>query len=120
MYCSFLTHVEYEEALIDDQITEEALYQDDGQGGYKLRSRLVTPPKKNVVTVKQPATPTRNVAVITKKVVVTSKVLQKLAPLATLDEVQLKPTGHEVRFLDRLHYSFNLESEIQKLKIPFP
>ena len=25
-----------------------------------------------------------------------------------------------MRFLDTLHYSFNLESEIQKLKIPFP
>ena len=30
---SFLTQAEYEEALIDEQITEEALYQADGQGG---------------------------------------------------------------------------------------
>ena len=52
--------------------------------------------------------------------VVTSKALQKPAPSATPDQVQLKPTAHEVIFLDRLHYSFNLESEIQKLKIPFP
>ena len=27
---SFLTQVEYEEALIDEQITKEAVYQDDG------------------------------------------------------------------------------------------
>ena len=27
---SFLTQVEYEEALIDEKITEEAVYQDDG------------------------------------------------------------------------------------------
>ena len=52
--------------------------------------------------------------------VVPSKALHKLAPSATPDQVQLKPTAHEVRFPDKLHYSFNLESEIQKLKIPFP
>ena len=34
--CSFLTQEEYEEALIDEQITEEAFYQDDGQGGYNI------------------------------------------------------------------------------------
>ena len=28
--CSFLTQAEYEDALIDEQITEEAVYQDDG------------------------------------------------------------------------------------------
>ena len=56
---SFLTHEEYEKALIDEQITEEAVYQDDGQGGYKLRSRLVSPLKKNVVHVKQPDTLSR-------------------------------------------------------------
>ena len=49
---SFQTHVEYEEALIDEQITEEAVYQDDGQEGYQLRSRLVSPLSKNVVPVK--------------------------------------------------------------------
>ena len=49
---SFLAQVEYEEALIDEQITEEAVYQDNGQGAYKLRSRLVSPLKKNVVPVK--------------------------------------------------------------------
>ena len=30
---SFLTQAGYEESLIDEQITEEALYQADGQGG---------------------------------------------------------------------------------------
>ena len=46
---SFLTHTQYEEALIDEQISEEAVYQADGQGGYNLRSKLIAPPKKNVV-----------------------------------------------------------------------
>ena len=110
---SFLTQVEYEEALINEQITEEDVYQADGKGGYQIRSRLVSPLKKNVVPVKQPATPTRKVVVLPKKVVVTSKALQKPTPSATPDQVQLKPTAHEVRFPDRLHYSFNLESEIQ-------
>ena len=118
--CYFLTKAEYEEALIDEKITEEDLDQDDGQGGYKLSSRLVAPLKKNVVPVKLPAAPTRKVVVLPNKVVVPSKALHKLAPSTTPDQVQLKPTAHEVRFVDRLCYSFNLESEIQKLKIPFP
>ena len=40
---SFLTQAKYEEALIDEQITEEIVYQADGQEGYNLRSRLVAP-----------------------------------------------------------------------------
>ena len=117
---SFLTQEEYEESLIDEHISEEFVYQDDGQGGYNLRSRMVSPLKKNVVSVKHPATHTRKVVVLPKKVVVPSKELHKLAPSATPNQVQLKPRAHEVRFPDRLHYSFNLKSKIQKLKIPFP
>ena len=117
---SFLTQAEYEEALIDEQITKEVVYQANAQGGYQLRSRLAAPLKKNVVPFKQPTAPARKVVVLPKKVAVPSKALHKLAPSATPDQVQLKPTAHEVRFPDRMHYSFNLESEIQKLKIPFP
>ena len=82
---SFLTHAEYEEALIDEQITEEAIYQDDGEGGYKLRSMLVAPLKKNNVPIKQPASPARKVVVLPKKVASPSKALHKPAPSATLD-----------------------------------
>ena len=117
---SFLTQAEYEEALIDEQITEEAIYQADGQGGYQLRSRLVAPLKKTVVHVKQPATPARKVVVLPKKVAIPSKALHKPAPSTTPEQVQIKPIAHEVRFQDRMQYSFNLVSEIQKLKIPFP
>ena len=52
MNYSFLTQAKYEEALIDEQITEEVVYQVDGQGGYNLRSRLISPLKKNVGHVK--------------------------------------------------------------------
>ena len=72
---SFLTQAEYEEALIVEHIMEEAVYQDDVQGGYKLRSRLVSPLKKNDVPFKQPVAPTRKVVVLPKKVVVPSKAL---------------------------------------------
>ena len=89
-------------------------------GGYNLRSRLVAPLRKNVVPIKQPVAPAKKVTILPKKVVVPSKALHKPAPSATPDQVQLKPTAHEVRFPNRLHYSFNLELEIQKLKIPFP
>ena len=86
---SFLTQAEYEEALIDEQITEEAVYQVDGQVGYQLRSRLVAPLKKNAVHVKKPATSSRKIDVLPKKVDVTSKALQKLAPSAIPDQAQL-------------------------------
>ena len=85
-----------------------------------MRSRLVAPLKKNDVPIKQPAAPAKKATVLPKKVVVISKSLQKLAPSSSPDHVQLKAPVHEVRFLDRLHYSFNLELEIQKLKIPLP
>ena len=39
---------------------------------------------------------------------------------STHDPIQLKDPSQEVRISDKLSYSFNLESEIQKLKIPFP
>ena len=117
---SFLTQVEYEEALIDEKIIEEVIYQADGQGEYNLRFRLVSPLKKNAGPVKQTAAPSKKVVVLPKKGAVISKALQKPAPSSIPDQVQIKFLGHEVRFPDRMHYSFNLESEIQKLKIPFP
>ena len=72
---SFLTQAKYEEALIDEQISEEIGYQDDGQGGYNLRYRLVNPLKKNVVLVKHPATPAKKATVLPKKVAAISKSL---------------------------------------------
>ena len=64
---SFLTQEEYEEAIIDEQISEEAVYQEDGQGGYNLRSRLIASPNKNVVLAKQPTALAKKVTVLPKK-----------------------------------------------------
>ena len=36
------------------------------------------------------------------------------------DQIQLKAPPQEVRTSDKVSYSFNLESKIQKHKIPFP
>ena len=102
---SFLTQVEYEEALINEHITEETIYHADGQEGYNMRSRLVTPLKK-------PVAPSKKVNFLPKKGVVISKKLQKPTPLAIPNQVQIKFPGNEVRFPDRLHYYFNLKSEI--------
>ena len=81
---------------------------------------MVSPLKKNDVPAKQPTTLAKKATVLPKKMAVISKPLQKLAPSSSPDHVQLKAPVHEVRFPNRLHYSFNLESEIHKLKIPFP
>ena len=40
---SFLTQANCEESLMNEQINEESLYQEDDQGGYNLRSRIVPP-----------------------------------------------------------------------------
>ena len=77
---------------------------------------MVAPIKKNVVPIKLPTVPARKVVVLPKKVAVPSKALHKPTPSATPDQFQLKPTAHEVRFLDRMHYSFNLESKFKNLK----
>ena len=95
---------------MNEQISEGVVYQVDGQGGYNLRSRPVAPLKNNVVPVKQPATLAKKVVVLSKKVAITSKALQKPTPSAIPDQVQINFPGHEVRFLDRMQYSFNLES----------
>ena len=81
---------------------------------------MVSPLKKNVVPTKQPTALAKTTTILPKKMVVIPKPLQKPAPSSSPDHVQLKAPVHEVRFPDRLHYSFILESEIQKLKIPFP
>ena len=114
---SFLTQSNYEESLINEQITEESLYRADDQGSYNLRSRIVAPRKKSLVPTKQPAPPTKNIIALAKKMVTTLKQQQNpLQPLAH-DPIQLKDPSQEVRISNKLSYSFNLESEIQKLKM---
>ena len=85
-----------------------------------MRSRLVSPLKKNAIPIKQPTAPAKKDPIVPNKMAVIPKSLQKPTPSSSPDHVQMKAPVHEVRFPDRLHYSFNLESKIQKLKIPFP
>ena len=66
---SFLTQANYEEALMNEQIMEEYLYQVDDQEGYNLRSRIVAPMKKGPTPTKQPAHPTKKIAAPTKKMI---------------------------------------------------
>ena len=82
---SFLTQAKYEEALVDEQISEGAVYQDYGQEWYNLRSRLVAPLKKNAVPIKQPATPAKKAPVLQKKMAIIPKPLEKLAPSSSPD-----------------------------------
>ena len=49
---SFLTQSNYEETIMNEHITEEALYQEDDQGGYNLRSRIVAPVNKSSIPTK--------------------------------------------------------------------
>ena len=56
----------------------------------------------------------------TKKMIVPPKQQQRPLQSSAPDPVQVKALSQEVRVSDKLYYSFNLESKIQKLKIPFP
>ena len=64
---SFLTQWDYEEALMNEQIMEESLYQDDDQECYNLRSTIVAPMKKSPAPTKQPAPPAKKIVAPTKK-----------------------------------------------------
>ena len=64
---SFLTQSDYEEALINEQITEESLNQVDDKGGYNLRSRIVSPRKKSPVPTKQSSPPAKKIVAPAKK-----------------------------------------------------
>ena len=85
-----------------------------------MRSRLVAPPKKNFVPVKQPATPTKRIVVPPKKMAATPKQQPRPLQPSPHDPIQLKAMPQEVRTSDNFSYGLNLELEFQKLKIPFP
>ena len=70
---SFLTQAYYEEALMNEQIMEESLYQADDQEGYNLRSRIVTPMKRGPTLMKQPSPPSKNIVAPAKKMIVPPK-----------------------------------------------
>ena len=75
---SFLTQVDYKEALMDQEIheasIEESVYQTDDQQGYNLRSKNVAPKpfptalvKKKEVVAKQPAAPIKHTPISAKQ-----------------------------------------------------
>lgn len=104
---SFLTEADYEGSLFDQQLNQlyedQCILQVDEQTGYNLRSKknpgkqsTLAPPKKVVAPVKQQV-----------------KDVQK-APQSQ-QMVRAHPSKPE-----KVSSSFNLETEIQKLKIPVP
>jgi hypothetical protein len=121
---SFLTQMDYEEAQMDEEIheasIEESFYQTDDQPSYNLRSKTVVPKpllaapgKKKEVVVKQPTAPVKQTST-------TAKQQQKQLQPQAKEHVILKAPPNEVKTSDRLSYSFNFESEIQKVKIRMP
>ena len=58
---------------MNEQIIEESLYQEDDQGGYNLRSRIVAPRKKSPVPTKNYAPPSKNIIASTMKMVAPPK-----------------------------------------------
>ena len=87
---SFLTQSYYEESLMNENITEEFLYQADDQWGYNLRSRIFAPGKKNPVPTKQSASPVKNIAAHTKNTVAPPKQQQRPLQPPIHDWIQLK------------------------------
>ena len=105
---------------MNEQITEESLYQVDDQEGYNLISIIVAHMKKSPAPTKKPAPQARKIVAAAKKMIVPPKQHQIPLQPSNHDPIQLKATPQEVRTSDKLSYAFNLESKIQKLKIPFP
>lgn len=108
---SFLTQNDYEEALTNGQINElsddNGVFQADEKNRYNLRSKAAaakqstTPPpqKKNLVPAKQQNQDQQNLKE---------------------PQIALKAPSHEVKTSNKTSLSFNLEAEIQKIKIPIP
>jgi hypothetical protein len=109
---------------MDEQIhearIEEYFYQKGDQPGYNLRSKIVAPMpllaapgKKKEVSAKQPTAPVKKTSTPPKQK------QKKLQPQAK-EQVTLRDPPNEVKPSDRLSYSFNFKSKIQKVKIPMP
>jgi hypothetical protein len=108
---SFLTQNDYEEALTNEQINElsdeNGVFQVDEKNRYNLKSKAViakqstTPPpqKKNCVPTKQQNPDQWNLKE---------------------PQIALKSPYHKVKTSEKTSLSFNLEAEIQKIKIPIP
>jgi hypothetical protein len=130
---SFLTQVDYEEALMDQQIQEAsvegAVYLTDDRKGYNLRSKSAGPKIPIAAPVKDKEDSTR---VKSKEVVANqppalekqnpppAKQQKKQTQIPAKEQVILKAPSNEVKVSDRPSLSFNFESEIQKVKIPMP
>jgi hypothetical protein len=74
---------------------------------------LASPRKKKEVVAKKPAAPIKQTSTPAKQ-------QQKQLQLQAKEQVTLRAPPNEVKPSDRLSYSFNFESEIQKVKIPMP
>jgi len=130
---SFLTQVDYEEALMDQQIleasVEEVVYLTDDQKGYNLRSKSVVPktPIAAPVKDKEDFSPAKSKDVVAnqplapeKQNTPPAKQQKKQIQPPAKEQVSLKAPSHEVKVSDRPSLPFNFESEIQKVKIPMP
>ena len=71
------------------------------------------PVKKKEVVAKQPAAPV-------KQTPISAKEKQKQSQPQVKDQAILRAPSNEVKPSDKISYSFNFESKIQKVKIPMP
>jgi hypothetical protein len=122
---SFLTQVDYEEALMDQQIQEAsvegAVYLTDDQKGYNLRSKSVGPKtpisapvknKKDTAPVKSKEVAANQPPAPEKQNPPPAKQQKKQTQLPVKEQVSLKAPSNEVKVSDRPSLSFNFESEI--------
>jgi ribonuclease HI len=130
---SFLTQIDYEEALMDQQIqeagVEEAVYLTDDQKGYNLRSKgaVPKPPAATPTKSKEDSALMRSKEAATnqppspeKPTLSSAKQQKKQFQPPAKEQASLKAPSHEVKVSDRPSLPFNFESEIQKVKIPMP
>jgi hypothetical protein len=131
---SFLTQIDYEEALMDQQTqeasAEEAIYLKDDQKGYNLRFKKNVVPKASIVAPvkdKEDSPPVKSKEVAAnqplspkKQSPPPAKQQKKQIQPPIKEQVSLKAPSHEVKISNKPSSSFNFKSEIQKVKIPMP
>jgi ribonuclease HI len=129
----FLTQIDYEEALMDQQIqeagVEEVVYLTDDQKGYNLRSKSAGPKspvaapaksKEDSALTRSKEAAANQPPALEKPTSPSAKQQKKQIQPPAKEQVSLKAPSHEVKVSDRPSLPFNFESEIQKVKIPMP
>jgi hypothetical protein len=105
---------------IHEAIIEESFYQIDDQPSYNLRSKIAAPNPLLAAPGKKKEVVAKKLVSLVKQTFTPAKQKHKQLQPQDKEKFILRAPPNEVKTSDRLSYSFNFKSEIQKVKIHMP